>query len=460
MTAKKIATADKKRQQLIELGAEVLADTLLELSHSDRIIKDVINRLTAIGDEKIKLFKTKLSQIKRRTSFVSWGDGRDFADELDGLLSLLDDVKNPETGLEWIAKFLESDESIFERADDSNGEIGYVFTETAADLFVAFANRCVNKQKVIDYVIQLNQHNDYGVRDFIFKRASEYLDETMLRLLIDEIWLQHEKVDINEQHFVFVKRGWCSGVRRIAKQLNDAYLFEQATLAYYRDEAISISGCTEIAEVYLQCGEPQKALSWMNQIEKNEHFWVEKRNLLLLNIYGELGDTESQTKIAWDIFKSNRTKETFTQLLNIIGYDEQHKILENEVRVILETTELSYINANFLLTEGYLDELEMYFFQRLDQINGQYGYEKVQFFTQHLEVAEKFLLSSLLHRILLDSILSRANSKYYGQGVKYLKKLNQLAPFVQDWKQYLSHEDYFQLLQNKHGRKTAFWSKY
>jgi hypothetical protein len=174
MTAKKIATADKKREQLIELGAEVLADTLLELSRSDRIIKDVINRLTATGDEKIKLFKTKLSQIKRRTSFVSWGESRVFADELYQLLSLLDYVKNPEIGLEWIAKFLESDESIFERADDSNGEIGSVFSETVADLFVSFANRCENKQKVIDYVMQLNQHNDYGVRDFIFKRASNY----------------------------------------------------------------------------------------------------------------------------------------------------------------------------------------------------------------------------------------------------------------------------------------------
>lgn len=52
MTEKRIATTDKKRNQLIELGAEVLADTLLELSSSDKIIKDVIKRLISSPDEK------------------------------------------------------------------------------------------------------------------------------------------------------------------------------------------------------------------------------------------------------------------------------------------------------------------------------------------------------------------------------------------------------------------------
>ncbi len=164
---------DKKRNQLIELGAEVLADTLLELSSSDKIIKDVIKRLISSPDEKVKLFKTKLSQIKRRTSFVDWNEGAAFAFELRELLSLLNDVKNPDVGLELVSLFLEADQSIFERCDDSNGEIGGVYEYEAANLFVDFANRCTDKQKVIDYVIKLNQDDGYGVRQFTFDRANE-----------------------------------------------------------------------------------------------------------------------------------------------------------------------------------------------------------------------------------------------------------------------------------------------
>jgi hypothetical protein len=65
-----------------------------------------------------------------------------------------------------------------------------------------------------------------------------------------------------------------------------------------------------------------------------------------------------------------------------------------------------------------------YFFARLDQIDGQYDYGSALFFVPHFEAKGKYLISSLIHRILLDSILERANSKYYGYGVKYLKKLD------------------------------------
>ncbi len=462
MTEKKIATTDKKRNQLIELGAEVLADTLLELSSSDKMIKDVIKRLISSPDEKVKLFKTKLSQIKRRTSFVDWNEGRAFAYELRELLSLLNDVKNPDTGLELVGQFLEADKSIFERCDDSNGEIGSVYGYEVANFFVNFANRCADKQKVIDYTIHLNQNDGYCVRRFAFDRANEYLDESTLRVLVDQLWNQLETVDPNKQYAEYTKQRWCSAIKAIAKQLKDAPLFEQAIAAYYDcgDMSLSTAGYTEIAEVYFESGEPQIALSWMNRIGKNESYLLCERNALLLKIYGELGDSESQAKIAWDIFKSNRTKETFDQLLGIIGSDDEDEILANEVSIIMSEPKLSNVDAKFLLSEGYIDELENYFFARLDQIDGKYNYDTALFFVSHFEAKGKYLISSLIHRILLDSILERANSKYYGYGVKYLKKLDQLASSVSDWKTYLPHQDYFQQIKKEHERKRSFWSAY
>jgi hypothetical protein len=457
MTTK--TTLDKNRNQLIELGAEVLADTLLELSKSDKIIKDVIKRLISSPDEKVKLFKTKLSQIKRRTSFVDWNEGAAFAYELRELLSLLNDVKNPEIGLELVGQFLEADESIFERCDDSNGEIGGVFGEEAANLFVNFACRCTNKLKVIDYVIKLNQNDGYGVRDFTFDRASEYLEETMLRALVDQLWIQAENVNENKEHAEYTKKHWYGGIQQIAKQLKDAPLFEKAIIAHYGNTTLSTSGFLDIAEVYFESGEPQVALSWMNKIEKGTYL-LSQRNALLLKIYGELGDVESQAKIAWDIFKANRCKETFDQLLGIIGSDEEDEILENEISSIMNEATLSYVDAKFLLSEGYMDELENYLLARLDQIDGQYDYSSALFFIPQLEISKKYLISSLIHRILLNSILERANSKYYGYGVRYLKKLDSLDPSVLDWKTYSPHQDYFQQLKTKHGRKSSFWSQY
>jgi hypothetical protein len=41
-------------------------------------------------------------------------------------------------------------------------------------------------------VIKLNEDDGYGVRDSLFKRAGEYLPETTLRAMIDELWIKAE----------------------------------------------------------------------------------------------------------------------------------------------------------------------------------------------------------------------------------------------------------------------------
>jgi hypothetical protein len=411
MTEKKTATVDKKRNQLIELGAEVLADTLLELSNSDKIVKDVIKRLISSPDEKVKLFKTKLSQIKRRTSFVDWDEGAAFAFELYELLNLLKDVKNPDVGLELVGLFLEADESIFERCDDSNGDIGEVYEDGVANLFVGFASRCTDKQKIIDYAIKLNQEDGYGVRNFIFERASEYLDEFMLRVMVDKIWRQVDAVNPNKEYTSYTKQRLCGGIKQIAKQLKDAPLFEQAIAAYYDygDMNLSTSAYIEIAEVYFESGEPEVALSWMNKTKESSlldklrkggggHL-LNQHNALLLKIYSELCDIESQAKIAWDIFKANRNKETFDQLIGIVGADNEDDILASEVSIIMNEPKLSIVDAKFLLSEGYIDELESYFFARLDQIDGQYDYGSALFFVPHFEAKGKYLISTHIERV-------------------------------------------------------------
>ncbi len=73
------------RQKLIELGAETLADALLELAvHSDTA-DDLIERLTATPAEKMKKFKTKLSGLKRARRFIDWRGTGGLAKKLSGL---------------------------------------------------------------------------------------------------------------------------------------------------------------------------------------------------------------------------------------------------------------------------------------------------------------------------------------------------------------------------------------
>jgi hypothetical protein len=58
-----------KRNQLIKLGAEVLADILLSISETSPEADDVVKRLLATPDQYIKRYKDKLTSLKRGRSF-------------------------------------------------------------------------------------------------------------------------------------------------------------------------------------------------------------------------------------------------------------------------------------------------------------------------------------------------------------------------------------------------------
>ncbi len=76
---------------------------------------------------------------------------------------------------------------------------------------------------------------------------------------------------------------------------------------------------------------------------------------------------------------------------------------------------------------------------------------------QRFEKENRFLVSTIIYRELLESILRRAQFKYYQYGVRYLKKLEKLAPQVSDWQGVLPHELYFKKIAETHARKKSFW---
>ena len=67
------------------------------------------------------------------------------------------------------------------------------------------------------------------------------------------------------------------------------------------------------------------------------------------------------------------------------------------------------------------------------------------------------LAASLAYRALLESILSRGQSKYYHHGARYWVLLLQIGPWVADWKGFESEVEYRERIGREHPRKTAFW---
>lgn len=113
----------------------------------------------------------------------------------------------------------------------------------------------------------------------------------------------------------------------------------------------------------------------------------------------------------------------------------------------------------FLIAVGKIDEAEVYLLKRANQLDGNY-YGSLLSLAETMESENRNLVTRLIYRSLLISILERGYTKAYPHGIRYLKKLDKLATSVADWKEFNHHEAFKEQIIEAHGRKRSFWSKY
>ncbi|RJP78596.1 MAG: hypothetical protein C4522_12535 [Desulfobacteraceae bacterium] len=444
---------DKRKQKLMELGEETLADALLDLAiHSDPA-DDLVERLIATPKENIQRFKKKLAGLKRSRRFIDWRGSSGFARELS---MLLQDVKagvdDPLTGVELVAAFYETDSTVFEMCDDSSGNIGDVFRYDAKELFVDYASRCTDKEKIADIILNVNQKDSYGIRDTLIDCAGVCLPEPVIRTMIAALqkWADKEKDEYGRRHHL-------RSIESLARQIKDAELFEKTRIASWGQ--LSTAALVDIARVYLESGDVETAHSWLKKIPEDETYQSYERDQLLLEIYRKQGDNEKLTGLLYQKFKSYHSADTLQALLDVIGNDKRDEVINDEVLQILETDRLRESDAEFLIVIGKMDEAEAYLLSRADQLDGNH-YGSLLSLAEAMESENRHLAASLIYRSLLISILKRGYTKAYPHGIRYLKKLDKLAVTISDWNNFNHHEAFKDRIYLDHGRKHSFWSQY
>lgn len=448
------AMTDDRKQQLSQIDADTLADALLQLAEQHETADELVNRLLATPEDNLRHAKSKIAGLKRSKRFVRWGESAALARKLEGVLS---DIKaatdDPETGAALVIKFLETDEAVIGRCDDSSGHVGDVYRFFARELFVEYAKRCEDKPKLAKQVTRLNQQDDYGLRFWLIDCAADHLPENVIRDMIDS--LEHtaakEPHERNQIH-------WQVQIESLARQINDAEIFERIRMR--GKDTPTRADSIEIARIHLANGDARAALAWMERDpDRHSTFKQDERDQLLLQIHGELGQKDAQEETAWRIFRRYRSEKSLEKLLAVIGENRRTKVIEGELAIIVGKETLSLADAAFLVEVGKVEEAENYLIKRRDQINGDF-YDGVLSLAERMESVDSPLATTLLYRALLDSILRRAQTRTYGHGVRYLKKLENLATKVKDWKDIEDHGDFESRIQSDHSRKTSFWKRY
>jgi hypothetical protein len=446
-------SSNERRQKLIDKGPEILADALLNLSNYSDEADELIEQLIVAPKENVQRFKKKLSGLKSSGRFIDWRGAAGFTRELEMLLqNLKAGVDDPLTGAQMVASFFENDNVIFEMCDDSNGSIGDVFRHDAKDLFVDYASRCANKDRVVEIILKVNKKDNYSVRHSLIDCAVDCLPEESIRKMI--ITLQQWADSENEEYY---KRHHLILIESLARQIKDAKLFEQTRIASWGK--LSTAAFIDIARVYLESKDIETSHSWLKKVPKGDTFQAYERDKLLLEIYQKQGNSEKLTELLSHKLRSSHSVENLQALLDVIGHSKREDVITEEVLQILKNKRFCVLDAGFLIEVGKLNEAEEYIVKRVEQIDGNL-YGSLIPLAEKLELENRDLAASLIYRSLLGSVLQRGYTKAYPHGIRYLKTLDKLSMDIDDWKNNSHHEAFKEQIMQDHGRKHSFWSKY
>jgi len=444
------------RQILIKLGAEALADRLLDLaSHCDeaaKLVTDLTSRTSSARAVDATALRSSLAATTNVSDSVDEEDYSIIAENLEAWLDeLADQIEDPRLAIELLVEFYSTDSLVIERIDDEYGSVAEIYASNARALFVSFAAQCGDKDWLVDLVTAICARDDYGVRRGIVESAQQYLPEPHLRALAD-IFFDHAS---NLPPGAFNAKRWLQYVEKLARQLKDASLFERACLA--SDPGVGGTTRIHIADAYLDAGDAATALSWIESSLADPLNQC-KRDSLLLTAYLELGRIEQAAEVGWRMFRANRCRETLDRLLQVIGEDQRESVINGEINEVFSEEPFSYQNALYLIEFELIDAADAYILKHAGSINGGF-YGSILPIANALEHSGRALAATVLYRSLIDSILLRGKSASYHHGADYLARLVTLASSVADWMDLASHEQYLATIRRNHSRKSSFWAQ-
>jgi hypothetical protein len=439
------------KDKLIQLGPEILADMLIDISSDNELASHKVMRTVSAKSDNVKNFKSKLKYFVGSNRFVPWKYSSQFASEVSDLLRDIEQgAQSPQEGIELLFEFFKTDEHVFNMADDSSGHIGDVFRNDATELFAKYARQVDNKEDLLEELLNLVEDDGYGVRDALLDCAENYLNPDELKILYYKL-VERSKKSTKERD------SWSWKLSEIAKQMKDAPLYEELIRKRVGDR-INSKFIVDISEVYFSAGDIESAQRHLDSIAKDDTYASVDREELQKKIYKVTKQSGPLIEQLTKEFKSHYSEHTLKELLSVVGEEKRESLCKEAIKDILEYKSWDPSSAEFLLYCEAIDEAEQYVLKSAGQLDGERYYSLAPL-AEKFEANDRHLVAILIYRALTDSILERAISKYYHHGVNYMSSAKVLSAKVKDWRSFPTQEVYLAQIKETHGRKSSFWQR-
>ncbi len=470
-------------KNLIGLGAERLAELLLELAEGDAASKRQLRLELASrsgGDDVAAEIRKRLATIAKAKSFVDWHKVRALAKDLEGQrAAIMKHVapSRPTDAVDLLWRLLEMAPSIYERCDDSNGTIGDIMDEALDNLGEVAAATNLDSEKLAERVFAGVCDNGYAQFDGLIEVMAEALGKVGLGLLKAKFEAlspppaqakaREDRVvaissrgpiyenDIARDHHVRMVR---SALTEIADALGDVDGF---AARFSASEQTNPAIAADIAARLLAAGRAQEALTALSRADpdfgKGRRWpdWEQVR----IDTLEALGRSAEAQDERWAIFERDLNADYLAAYLKRVpDFDDE----EAENRAMAHARAyagfhqaLSFLVnwPNQTVAHGVAADLIL---KRHGELDGDHYW----LLTPAADaVDQRFpLVATLMLRAMIDFALDKARIKRYRHAARHLQTCEYLSKRIDDWAGHCDHEAYLADLKLRHGRKTAFWN--
>lgn len=471
-------------QQLKQINQTKLIECILDYAEEDKTFKKALDLLLVSLDPKklVKKLKTEISAIKRGKKFLDWREASVFSLHIDALLNTIEKELIEQAPIEAagvLEALVQTDKLIFERADDSNGDLGDSYRQAVALWGKAWAEAQTSDQKVLaEKIFAAYLDNGYGIRDEIIRDFKHALTEdgiNQLEALIKEKQAQlptTEKARKNSELPEFFKQfeavlGDAFDLSEIEDEcsphcLNYA-LLQIADIRDSVDQYIDLvhEGQQEphpddviaIAQRLIKAWRGSEAIDYLTRCKAPEHY-QQTINALLVEAYELEGLTKEAQGVRWQNFEGLLDIESFHAYLKHCSEKEVHHAKEKALRLAKEASITS--SFAFLMEMGEVATVAKWVREAAEEVQQLY-YSELRSLSNQLVKQGYPLEAVLCRRILVDGVLAKSQSKYYKYAVNDLKQAMKFAEEIKDWHGFLPQADYHATLRENHKRKSSLW---
>lgn len=471
-------------KNLAVLGAERLADLLLELAQGDAATKRQLRLELASrsgSDDVAAEIRKRLATIAKSRSFVDWHKVRALAKDLKTQRAAI--MKHvaptrPADALDLLWRLLEMAPSIYERCDDSNGTIGDIMSAALGNLGEVAPSANLAAEKLAERVFAGVCDNGYAQFDGLIEVMAEALGKAGLGLLkakFEALSLapparakarEGRVVAIGSRGPIyeddFARDHHARTVRSALTQIADALGDVDGYAARFSgSEQTNPAIAADIAARLLAAGRAQDALTALSRADPD--FGMGRRwpdwEQVRIDTLDALGRSAEAQDERWAIFERDLNADYLTSYLKRLPeFDDEEA----------ENRALSYARAytdfhqalDFLVNwpspakaHGVAADLIM---ERHSELDGDHYW----LLTPAADALDQRypLVATLMLRAMIDFALDKARSKRYGHAARHLHTCEYLAKSVDDWASHPDHKAYLANLKLRHGRKAAFWN--